>query len=229
MIDSDYLVTFGDSWPAGVGLGPNDEKPYGALLCDRLQIKNFYNGSIPGSSVSRLLLQLFDYISCHATVKNHIAIFFITTPGRSLLIDHDKNIINFNTPPPNSSNRNAVDRNKDLTEIYYKYLSTVPMDEFNVCRTILALQQVCSQVGIQDFYIPGWLKMKLDWPGVEKQKIYPKTCTQILGYSRDEYLAMQKVHSKYFLPCGHPNSHGHQLIADYLYEWIKNKNVQPSI
>ena len=225
MINSDHLATFGDSWPAGVGLWPKDEKPYGALLCDRLQIKNFYNGSIPRSSVSRLLPQLFDYISCHATVKNHIAIFFITTPGRSLLVDYNKSIIDFNTPPPSDS----PDRVKNITEIYYKYLSTAPMDEFNVCRTMLALQQVCSQVGIQDFYISGWIEMKFDWPGIEKQKIYPKTCTQILGYNQDEYLAMQKVHSKYFLPCRHPNSHGHQLIADYLYDWIKHKNVQPPI
>lgn len=221
MIDSDHLVTFGDSWPAGVGLWPKDDKPYGALLCDRLQIKNFYNGAIPRSSVSRLLLQLFDYVSQHTTVKNHIAIFFITTPGRSLLVDYDKSIIDFNTPPPS----NASNRVKNITEIYYKHLSTAPMDEFNVYRTILALQQVCSKVGIQDFYIPGWTEVKFDCPGIETQKIYPKTCTQILGYSQAEYLAMQKVHSKYFLPCRHPNSHGHQLIADYLYDWIKNKNV----
>jgi hypothetical protein len=217
-MNTDCLVTFGDSWPAGAG--ETSVIPYGQLLCNSLQIQNFHNMAIQGSSVSNLLLQLFDYIAQHNTVKNHIAIFFITTPGRSMWIDHMNNVVHINNSIPKKT--------IDLSEIYYKYFSSTPMEQFDLKRNILALHQVCEKTQIQDFYINGWMDNNFDCVGIATQKIYPKTCAQILGYAdQTEFLkdSMNQYTNQHTQPCGHPTQQGHQLIADSLHTWIKDKIV----
>jgi hypothetical protein len=224
MRDTDCLVTFGDSWPAGAGLKP--VRPYGQLLSDRLQIKNCYNKAIPGSSVGSLLLQLFDYIAQHKNVENHIAIFFITTSGRSLWINHTNKAIHINMSSTQNTKKNIDTMN--LSEIYYKYFFSTPMSQFDLTRNILALHQVCNKMQIQDFYIPGWIDENFDFVGIDKEKIYPKTCVQILGYAnQDEFLkdTNSQYTNQYMQPCGHPTQQGHQLIADSLHNWIKDKIV----
>ena len=221
MIDTDCLVTFGDSWPAGAGIEP--VTPYGQLLCDSLQIQNFHNKAIPGSSVSNLLLQLFEYIAQRKTVKNCIAIFFVTTPGRSMWINHKNNVVHINRPPDSDPKQTMT-----LSEMYYKYFSSTPMEQFDLNRNILALHQVCRKTQIQDFYINGWIDNNFDCVGIDKQKIYPKTCAQILGYTnQDEFLkdSMSQYTNQHTQACGHPTQQGHQLIADSLYNWIKDKIV----
>ena len=72
------------------------------------------------------------------------------------------------------------------------------------------------------------MDVKLDCAGIDKQKIYPKTCAQILGYSnQDEFLkdSMSQYTNPHTQACGHPTQQGHQLIADSLYQWIKDNIV----
>ena len=213
MLGDDHLAVFGDSWTAGAGLAP-DESPYGQLLSQSLKIKNYYNGGLCGTSVSRLLLQLFDYTALHKTVKNHIVVFFITSPGRSLVIDNENKIIDINRKPVNRQPARA----------YYNYFNSGFMEQFELTRNILALQQFCSQTQMQDYYIAGWNDLQFDCAGINKQKIYPKSCVQLFGYS-DQKDYMKESPNQYILPCRHPNQSGHKLIADALYSWITHDLV----
>jgi hypothetical protein len=215
MQGTDHLAVFGDSWTAGFGLAQN-ESPYGQLLSQSLEIKNYYNGGLCGTSVSRLLLQLFDYTALHKTVKNHIVVFFITSPGRSMVIDNKNKIIDINRKPANSQTA--------LDDVYYNYFNSEFMEQFELTRNILALQQFCSQTQIQDYYIVGWNDLQFDCVGINKQKIYPKSCVQLFGYP-DQKDYIKDLPNQYILSCRHPNQQGHTLIADVLYNWIKHDLV----
>ncbi len=215
MTGTDHIAVFGDSWTAGFGLAP-DELPYGQLLSQSLKIKNYYNGGLPASSVGRLLLQLFDYTALHETVKNHIVVFFITSPGRSLVIDDKNKIIDINRTPKLLKNNQAT-----LADMYYDYFNSVSMEQFELTRNILALQQFCSQTQMQDYYIVGWNDLQFDCVGINKQKIYPKSCVQLFGYP-DQRDYINELPNQYVLPCRHPNQQGHELIANALYNWIKD-------
>jgi hypothetical protein len=219
MKNTNHLVTFGDSWPAGFGLHPATEQPFGKNLADLLQIDNFVNCAIPGSSNDRTVIELLKYVNNHSSVKDHLAIFFITTPGRKLAIQQHNELIDINLNF-DFANLDKVDRELTLDEIYYKHLHSTPQEQFDLERNILSLQRICSQLEIQDFYIVGWSDINLNCPGIDNKKIYKQNCIQILGYqTQSEYLA--NVPGQYFLQCGHPNFLGHQLIANALYNWIE--------
>lgn len=216
MASTDHLAVFGDSWTAGVGLDPN-QLPYGQLLSELLETKNYHNGGLPATSVSRLLLQLFDYAALHDSVKNHVVVFFITSPGRSLIINDENKIIDINRTPRLLKNAQAT-----VADMYYDYFNSTAMEQFELTRNILALQQFCSQTQIQDYYIVGWNDLQFDCDGINKQKIYPKSCVQLFGYP-DQKDYIKELPNQYILPCRHPNQKGHELIAKVLYNWIKDK------
>ena len=70
----------------------------------------------------------------------------------------------------------------------------------------------------------GWNDLNLMLPGVDANKIYPKSCVQLFGYSdQDDFL--NSPPNQYCLKDQHPNEQGHELIAETLYDWIKNKIV----
>jgi hypothetical protein len=221
LISTDTLVTFGDSWPYGTGLNFIIENPFGKILAELLQIKNYMNCAVPASSNDRTVLELLEYVKGNTSVKNHLAVFFITTPTRKLAIQHNNTFVDINlkfTDMSKIKNQNTIDK------IYYKYLYSLPQEQFDLQRNILSLQRICSQLEIRDFYIVGWSDIKLDCPGIDNTKIYKQTCTQILGYkNQKDYL--ENNPNQYLLPCRHPNQKGHQLIAEHLYHWIKDQIV----
>lgn len=214
------LVTFGDSWPAGAELKAG-EQPFGHKLADLLHSSKYTNCAVPATSNEHMILQLGQYINQIKNVANHIAIFFVTETSRSCLIDNNNNYleIKFNGNPEKHS----------LDYYYFKHFHTRAQDKFKTHKTILSLQRMCSKSGINDFYVIGWQKnVDLDWPGIEKEKFYDcgnTTCANWLEPTHDKFWSTAKS-NPYIKPNdNHPNQAGHDLIANKLYEWIKNKIV----
>lgn len=220
MNSMDTLLVFGDSWPYGSGLNP-DQKAFGQLLSESMNIKNFKNFAIPATSNSRTLWELMQCLKSIEVTSTTLAVFFITTPGRYMLVDWDNKIIDINMPP--ISKLSDIVRPATFSEIYYKYLQTGPNEDFELKKNILALQRICEQKQLKDFYIVGWSDLDVDCPGIDNNKIYKQTCAQILGYeNQQDYLTSKP--NQYCLPCKHPNQAGHTLIADTLFTWIQ-KNI----
>lgn len=212
------LVTFGDSWPAGGELKP-EEHAFGSILGDLLQVEQFKNYGRGGTSAEHMILQLKRYIEDHQPIKDTIAIFFITSPSRALYIDdegHESTIY----PSMN-------DNNNERHHHYFKYLHTHPLEHFRLQTTILSLQRMSSENNIRDFYIVGWSKLEFDYPGIDKSKIYREgqiNCADLFNVVGDLEMAL-KVPNKYIWPKNcHPNQEGHRLIAETLYHWLKEEH-----
>jgi hypothetical protein len=211
----DTLLVFGDSWPHGFGLNP-DQKTFGQLLAESMNIKNFKNFAIPGTSNSRNLWELMQVLDSIEVTSTTLAVFFITAPGRNMFVQWDNKIIDINMT---HTNIDDIVNPVTLNEIYYKYLHSGANEEFDLKRNILALQRICEQKQIKDFYIAGWNELNFDCPGIDNNKIYKQTCAQILGYkNQQDYLTSEP--NQYCLFCKHPNQEGHKLIADTLFTWI---------
>ena len=88
---------------------------------------------------------------------------------------------------------------------------------------ILALQRICQQNNIKDYYIEGWTNIDWNYTGIDTLKMYPRTATQILDvdlnprtseiskYQQSQYIKPNKYH---------PNELGHKRIAEELLQWI---------
>ena len=82
------LAVFGCSWTVGNGVLPTDT--FGARLSNKLSTTNFTNLGIEGSSNSRSVLQLLDYVKrTDISLENSIAVFLVTTSARECVIIHD--------------------------------------------------------------------------------------------------------------------------------------------
>ena len=216
------LAVFGCSWTAGTGVSATDT--FGARLADKLSITNFTNLGIEGSSNSRSVLQLLDYIKrTDISAENSIAVFLITSPARECVITyhgehHPDKIIDITSG-----------QTDNLTQSWITYFSSLSNINFNLHKNILSMQGICRQYKIQDYYILGWDSVDLNLPGIDTDKIYHKSCTQLFGFEnlRDFANCPPNQHMRM---CGHPNESGHKLIAQTLYNWItKQNNVQSKI
>lgn len=217
MNDVDTLLIFGDSWPYGSGLYPG-QKTFGQMLAESMNIKNFKNFAIPATSNARSVWELMQSLDSTEVASTTIAVFFVTTPGRNMFVDYRNKIIDINVT---HTNIDDIVNPVTLNEIYYKYLHSSPQEEFELKRNVLALQRICEQKQIKDFYIVGWSDVDLDCPGIDHNKIYKQTCAQILGY-KDQQDYITSDPNQYCSICKHPNQHGHELIADALFTWINN-------
>lgn len=205
------LVTFGDSWPSGTELS-SSEKTYGALIAEMLSTE-FKNYARSATSNEHMILQLKKYIESPNFSNDTIAIFFVTSPARALSIDFngkEKELY------PGS------EKNDAHSSAWYKFFHTPHQDKFRVNSAILSLQRMCEQYKIKDYYIIGWSDVVLDYPGIDKTKIYDRTCAELFGVSgENEFSNASK--NQYVAPniC-HPNQKGHVLIAETLMKWISN-------
>lgn len=208
----DRLVTFGDSWPCGAELSPF-EKPYGAVLAALLEL-DFENHAQDATSNEHMILQLKRYIDSPGFTKNTVAVFFITSPARACLIDFDGTEIEIYPRADPAENPRA--------RAWYKFFHTPQQDEFRTNLVILALQKMCDHYGIKDYYIIGWSDILLHYPGIDRSKVYIKTCAELFGASGEHEFSLASS-NQYVQPnqC-HPNQSGHNLIAETLAEWIKN-------
>ena len=206
------LVVFGDSWVCGAG---NDAPPgvhssyaFGSQLASLLDINQYTNCGIEGSSNSRSVLQLLKYTSEQSDLTDHIAIFFITAPERTCVIDHHNKIHDIYSGP-----------DTDLVKSYVNFFCSTQQLKFECCKNILAMQQVCKHYGIIDYYIVGWSDITIDFPGINLLKFFPKTAAQIIGY-KNNHDFVNAPRNQYTTSCMHPNKLGHELIAKELQQWL---------
>lgn len=204
------MAVFGCSWAQGVGVDPTNS--FGAKLANLLNSTEYVNYGLQGSGNSRSVLQLLTHIST-PNVKNSTAVFLITTDARDCSIAYDDTIIDLGA-------------NFSSEQEQREYLAQISPGQisFNLHRNILSMQTICRTHSIDDYYIVGWSDLDLDLPGIDSNKIYPKTCAQLFGYSgQDDFLNTPP--NQYLRMCYHPSEQGHDVIAQTLYAWI-SKNQQ---
>jgi hypothetical protein len=222
------VAVFGCSWTVGVGVLPTDT--FGARLADKLSSTTFTNLGIQGSSNSRSVLQLLDYIKHKdISVENSIAVFLVTTSARECVI----------ADPSRQCRTPIIDltsgQTDDVTQSWITHFSSIPNINFILHKNILSMQSICRQYNIRDYYIVGWDQLVVDQliarklPGVDTTKIYHKSCAQLFGYENLRDFA-KRPSNQHVRMCGHPNELGHELIAQTLYNWItQQNNVQSKI
>lgn len=211
------LLSFGDSWPYGAEL-LEGSKPYGELIAESLNIPH-KNYSQPATSVEKLILQLKDAVQS-SDVSNSIAIFTITSPTRSIWVDDEHNFHEIHV------------RNQDpISQAYYKYIWSDDLDHYKINTVVLALQRICQQYNIDDYYVSGFTKIDLNYPGIDSSKIYQTSLTELLNCQ----IPVNIVNNMDFCvdrqnpfiwpnEC-HPNQAGHVEIACTLGPWI-NANTK---
>ena len=59
-------------------------------------------------------------------------------------------------------------------EAYYKYVQSDKLDYHRAQIFMLALQRMCEQHNIKDFYLEGWTHIDWSYNGIDKEKIYTK-------------------------------------------------------
>jgi hypothetical protein len=204
------LAVFGCSWAQGVGVIPADS--FGAKLANLLNSTEYINYGIQGSSNSRSVLQLLKHIST-PNVENSTAVFLVTTDARDCYIPNNGAIIDLG-----ANFSSEQEQLKYLAQMSPRQLS------FNLHRNILSMQTICRAYSIDDYYIVGWSDLDLDLPGIDSNKIYPKSCAQLFGYS-GQYDYLNTPPNQYVDDKFHPSAQGHDAIAQTLYTWI-SKNQQ---
>jgi len=218
------LAVFGCSWTSGAGplplKGPGagarfHSNTFGEQLAEKLKSTKFINLGIAGSSNSRSVLQLIDYVQrTDLEITNSIAVFLITTPSRECVFDKDKKKI---------LDLRSISTD-DLTKSWLKYFNSPMTENFNLHKNILSMQAICRQYHIRDYYMSAWSDIEFNLPGIDTNKIYPQSCVQLFGYENmRDYL--ESVPNQYLRDCKHPNDLGNQVIAQTLYNWISPENV----
>ena len=219
------LAVFGCSWAVGIGVSETDT--FGSRLAAKLPTTDFINLGIAGSSNSRSVLQLLEYVKrTDIPVENSIAVFLVTTPSREcVIIHHDEH-------HPNHIIDITSGQTNDLTQSWITHFASTLNINFNLHKNILSMQGICRQYKIQDYYIAGWSDMDLNLPGIDTTKIYHKSCVQLFGYHDQAHYLKQlpNQYNQYLRECGHPSELGHELIAQTLHNWITEPtNVQSKI
>ena len=203
------LLVFGDSWAEGSGLDKPREKTFGELTAEALGFDRYDNYAVPGTSISFLIKQLH-----HAehTLDRHdgiekTAIFFLTSPSRDFIFQ-----------PKGSPYQELHFRPEGGVDgrDYYKYFHTPELSTFRANTTLLALHQLCAYHKIDDYYIIGWERFDF-WKGINKNKIYHKTCLEIFGPHFKTPRDFLEMPNEFVIPNdGHPNQKGDQEIAKWL-------------
>ena len=182
-IDPIKLVTFGDSWPVGSELAAN-EVPYGKLLAAMLQA-DFQNYAQPGTSNDHQIFQLKTFLEKNDP-SNTIAVFFITSPARTLVLEDDGKTKKIIYPWADMSRG-------EVSYYYFKYFHNPPFEQFRLHLSVLSMQRICQMHGIRDFYIVGWSKCNFDFPGIDESKIFKQgavTCADLLGVNGEHEFSL---------------------------------------
>jgi hypothetical protein len=208
----DCVVSFGDSWPAGVELLPH-EKTYGELIAEYFDAE-FVNCAVPASSIEALVWQLQKFLDRPKSYQNILALFFLTDYSRTIKFDR------LGKP---------VDVFKDrFHEHYIKYIYNDSLGVFKANMCLHTLQHMCLAANIDDRYVMGWTKFPLRLHGINKEKILAQGTVSCLNMFKvydndptDDANFIYYDYNHYIRPnqC-HPNQLGHQTIADQLVTWI---------
>ena len=146
--------------------------------------------------------------------SEYLAVFFLTAQDRSMSY-LDNNWI-FQTPNGGAGTKGYKRELVVLTnEMYWKYFHSQELTEVTVNTNLVALQSICQQYKIADFYIPGWEKFDT-WSEVNQSKIHTISCGDVINFDVD----ILDTNPYIYPNISHPNQLGHQKIADLLYKWI---------
>ena len=211
------LVVFGCSWAVGIGVEYPDT--FGYKLSRKLGSSTYTNMGIQGSSNSRSVLQLLEYIKrTDIELLNSVAVFLITTPARDCTIVFKEN-------SPYSIQDLHSSKSTIESQCYVSYFSSEPNLNFNFHKNLLSMQSICRAYGIKDYYIDAWSNSNFDLPGVDTSKIFSKSCIELFDFQNTRHY-LDTYPNRYTRICGHPSEQGHQLIADTLHEWLITTNNQ---
>jgi hypothetical protein len=216
------LLIFGDSWPNGAELEPN-QHTFGELLAYKIGVP-MTNCSNCSTSIPHLLLQLRKAVTASEKQIDYAgsdAIFFLTSPDRDIIWKKGEcKELHLN---PNHS---------DIDLKWYTEFWTPELTSFRVNTTLLALEKLCEIHKINDHYIWGWQRIDL-WPEINRDKFWRHGESSLLDLFKEndkiscdgtliDYINHRT--NKFIYPNqGHPNQLGHHLIADALEAWLVHK------
>lgn len=206
------IITLGDSWPEGAELG--NGLRYGDILKDVLNYEDFINFGSAGASNEDMFEQLQTYGHKYHTNRNTTAIFFLTNPHRSW---HWPRFFDW------GYDGSWQDKYKECYLYFHSDQHTIRRNSM----TVIALQSLCKQWQINDYYFAGWVRYAQWSPGVDLSKIYAEgnqtAADWFNAYSSNSEHLTDVENNPYIKPnFAHPNQLGHQLIADKLAAWIQD-------
>lgn len=206
------FLVFGDSWPYGSELDFTKEKPFPNLFAQKHSL-DFKSYCVPSTGIPHLVIQLEKAINDGH--RDCIGLFCLSSTSRSIMYDKKQwKEIHINNTDPSSI-------------AYFKYIHSLELDNFTSNSYILALQRICQQHNIEDYYISCWSKLNLYLPGIDKSKFFEEgntTFVDILecgNHLPDMDTSINAKHHTIYPNQCHPNYHGHQILADQLHKWIK--------
>ncbi len=207
-----YLVTVGDSWPAGAELQSPEIHSFPTKIAKSLGVESV-NLADPGTSADQALYKLLN-TTVDVNWKEALVLFCLTGITRSMHIDIKTREIH-----PTSENPASV--------AYYKYIHSDQLDQFNRIRNILAAQQYCQSVGCKILFVNNWDNTP-NHRAIDSALFYNKTLTEILNINHNLDDSKLDWHNLSMHLCikpnqCHPNVAGHALIASELSSWIKEK------
>lgn len=209
-----YLLTIGDSWPAGAEL---EDKSFAfpTLIANQLEMESV-NLSEQASSADQALYRLLN-----AKVTNEVLVLFcLTGISRSMIINKRPRELHPTTDTPEST-------------AYYKYLHSDELDQFNRIRNILAAQQFCQDSGSRVLFVNNWDKTPKH-SAINQTLFYTKTLVEILNIAHNLDAAdldwyKLSTHEHISPNKCHPNARGHSIIANELSCWLKEKINDKSV
>lgn len=216
------LLIFGDSWPQGSELRPN-QLPFGEILGQRLNVP-VMNFSMASSSIPHLLIQLRNLVDPGNHHKKFDppgsdAVFFLTSPDRDVMWKHGHSKeLHLNPNHPD-----------DFDIRWYSQFHTDQLASFRVNSSLLAIHQFCAHYDIRDHYLWGWERIKL-WPEIDLNRFWRNGESTVLDlFGENDNISFNSSLNDYcnnrsnrfvYPNRGHPNQRGHQLIAEELQNWL---------
>lgn len=203
------LLVFGDSWPYGCEL-ENYRPAFPELMEQILQLP-VENHSLFSTSIDHMVHKLLSMIEKNEVTDCGI-LFCLTGTTRSMIFDKTK----LKEIHPNNTDVES--------KMYYSYIFSWELAEFNFLRNCLLIQSICKLKNIPLYFVANWYSIPNN-ELLDKTIFYNKSLIEILGHPpmevKNGYLWDTVAQSEYFYPNNyHPNAKGHKLIAEELSKWI---------
>ena len=234
---SKVLLTFGDSWPAGAKI-KDKSQAFPALIAEQLSM-DLLDLSKPATSIDHAVMAFFNFLeNIYKSSDQYTALFCLTdisrsmawrpavaVPERDQLWEQDSTTLELQVG-------NRVD---ELSGVYFKELHSSRLELFNYHKNITLLKLLCKKYNIRDFYAHNFYDPNLEFRIVDKENFYPVTLRQTLDCKpykevlriqatpeEQQEVARAKLDTNELIGHGgHPTVAGHRVLADKLFNWIK--------
>tara|TARA_R110001599_G_scaffold335520_1_gene552620 strand:- start:284 stop:1042 length:759 start_codon:yes stop_codon:yes gene_type:complete len=249
------LVVFGDSWAYGSDIDERENNNYAKLLQKKLNAVSVDNRAKPGISNDAIIQQLLSWSAEENHKNTFVVIGWTSPERAEIFPDttilKDKNSSHWITLGPwifgewfKKSENYPIKKEyvKDV-EFYYTMLRTKFSCYIDWIKQLMLVQGFLQSKDIsfhmhQAIYnnqhyelghdrIPhqqGGINAKQMWDSISKGNFLNKDSTDDI--SLYGYLKNNEFDEEIFNPRGdHPNEYGHKLIADLLYNDIKQKGL----